>query len=159
MSDTPAHEQSIANRYVISYPEHSAREGDPHYKDFHAFHKKHSATAKCAWAVETGDFTDCDTAHPIELHHAHVEFAVQNAINLVRLEHAYPGISNPDDIGAWVESGDNFVWLCARHHRAQDGGIHHLAAADYEASKWLQSGVIHEVVVVTAPHVHKKGTT
>ena len=54
-----------------------------------------------------------------------------------RLEHLYPGISNPDEVGAWIETGANFEWLCAWHHRGH-GGKHSAAAADYEASKWVK---------------------
>lgn len=147
MSDdaaTPAHRQAITNRYAIMYPAHPAREDDPHYRDFHHYHEatKHDpAIYVCAWAKETGDRTQCDTG-PLELHHSHLEFALQNAVDLSHLEHAYPGISNPDEVGAWVESATNLLWLCATHHRAAAGGIHHLSAADFEASKWLQSGTI-----------------
>jgi hypothetical protein len=141
---TAAHDQTISNRYVIHYPEHSPREGDPHYRDFHHYHetsKKDPKVYRCAWAVEVGDFTQCDPP-PLELHHSHIEFAFTNAVDFAHLEAAYPGVSNPDEVGVWVESAANLVWLCAKHHRAQDGGIHHLAAADYEASKWLTAGVI-----------------
>jgi hypothetical protein len=141
---TDAHPQAVTNRYVVMYPAHPAREDDPHYKDFHHFHeatKKDPQIYRCAWAVEVDDFTECADG-PLELHHSHVEFALQGGVDLVHLEHAYPGISNPDEVGAWVESAANLIWLCARHHREQSAGIHHLAAADYEASKWLTAGVI-----------------
>ena len=141
---TNAHEQPVTNRYAIMYPAHPPREQDPHYRDFHHFHEttKHDPSIYvCAWAKETGDKTECADG-PLELHHAHVEFALQNGVDLAHLEHAYPGISNPDEVGAWVESAQNLIWLCAFHHRAAAGGIHHLAAADYEASKWLKAGVI-----------------
>jgi hypothetical protein len=148
VTDTPAHEQAVTNRYAIMYPAHPAREGDPNYKDFHHYHeasKKDPVAYRCAWAVEVDDFTQCDPA-PLELHHSHLEFALQNGVNLKHLEHAYPGISNPDEVGAWVETAANLIWLCATHHRAQNGGIHHLAAADYEASKWLTGGMFVKVV-------------
>lgn len=132
-----AHDQTTTHHYLMHYPPHSAREDDPHYKDFHAYHERTKATARCAFAVETGDDSECDKAHPLELHHSHVEFSLQNGVDLSRLERVYPGISNPDEVGAWVESGDNFEWLCAWHHRGH-GGRHSAASADYEASKWVK---------------------
>ena len=141
---TDAHPQLSSNKYTIMYPAHPAREDDPHYKDFHHYHestKKDPEIYQCTWAKETGDKSQCDNG-PLELHHSHIEFALQNAVDLKHLAAAYPGVDTPEEVGAWVESAVNLVWLCAKHHRAQDGGIHHLAAADYEASKWLNSGTI-----------------
>lgn len=134
---TDAHDQNITNRYTVHYPAHEPRESDPHYKDFEAYRHKHKATATCAFGEEVGDFSECDLDHPLELHHAHVEFSMQNGVDLTRLEYIYPGISNADEVGAWVESAPNLIFLCQRHHRGH-GGIHHASAADYEAQKFVK---------------------
>ena len=147
---TDAHLQGVTNRYAIMYPPHPAREGDPNYKDFRHYHeatKKDPVIYRCTWAVEVNDFSACSDG-PLELHHSHIEFALQGGIDLVHLEYAYPGVGDPDTVGAWVESAPNLVWLCARHHREQSAGIHHLAAADYEASKWLAVGIIVPQVIL-----------
>lgn len=73
----------------------------------------------------------------MELHHAHVEFALQNSVDLAWLEKDYPGVSNPDEVGAWVESGANFVWLCVAHHRGHSGA-HVASASDWEAVKYVR---------------------
>jgi len=132
-----AHDQQVTNRYLIHYPAHPARTDDPHYRDFEAYRRATKGSARCAVAVEIGDAGDCDTVAPLELHHAHVEFAMQNGVDLARLEHAYPGISDPDEVGAWVESAANLVWLCVAHHRGP-GGVHHASASDYEAEKFIR---------------------
>lgn len=132
-----AHEQPVAHRYAVHYPAHEPRADDPHYADFEAFRRRTKASARCAFAVEVGDDSECDHEHPLELHHAHIEFALQNGVDLARLEHRYPGISDPGQVGAWVESADNLVWLCRRHHRGH-GGVHTAAAADYEAEKFVK---------------------
>jgi hypothetical protein len=134
-TDVPAHDQATTHHYVISYPAHPARENDPHYKDFEHYRKQTKATARCSFAVETGDTSEC--VGGLELHHTHVEFSLQNGVDLKRLEHLYPGISDPTTVGAWVESADNLTWLCAFHHRGH-GGIHTAAASDFEASKWVR---------------------
>lgn len=131
---TPAHDQVVAHRYVVHYPDHAPRADDPHYADFEAYRRRTHAHARCAVAVEVGDDSDCDKAHPLELHHTHVEFALANAVDLHRLEHLYPGISDPTQVGAWIETADNLTWLCRAHHRGP-GGVHVAAAADYEAAK------------------------
>jgi hypothetical protein len=132
---TAAHDQNETRHYLMHFPEHPAREDDPHYRDFEEYRRRTHATAKCAVAVETGDESECHGV--LELHHTHVEFSLQNGVDLKRLEHLYPGISNPDEVGAWVEAAANLTWLCAFHHRGH-GGVHTAAAADFEASKWVK---------------------
>ena len=145
----------------MHYPPHPARTSDPHYKDFNAYHHKNGPTARCALALRfepdnapapvlggNGGYphrligqgeliAGCDITHPMELHHAHVEFSLQNGVDLALLERDYPGISNPDQVGAWVESGANFEWLCAFHHRGH-GGVHVSASSDFEAEHYVQ---------------------
>lgn len=132
-----AHDQATTRRYTMHYPAHPARTDDPHYKDFNEFHRRTHDTAVCQFAVDReGDDSECHGG--LELHHAHVEFSLQNGVDLVLLEADYPGVSNPDEIGAWVESAQNLIWLCAGHHRGH-GGIHVAAASDYEASKYVRN--------------------
>lgn len=139
----------VTHRYYVHYPEHSARPDDPHYKDFEAYHRATRATARCYIGERVG-FQDCRDEHGVtsvidgaglqsglELHHAHVEFSLQNGVDLSALEQDYPGISNPQEVGAWVESGVNFRWLCVFHHRGQ-GGAHTVAHADWEASQYVR---------------------
>lgn len=135
MNDVPEHSQRVTHSYVILYPEHPAREDDPHYKDFKAYRERTHATAKCAVGVHRDDFSECHGE--LELHHAHVEFSLQNGINLAWLEKDYPGISNPDEVGAWVETADNLQWLCEAHHRGSDG-VHVLSSSDFEATRYVK---------------------
>ena len=132
---TDAHDQKATNRYVVHYPPHEPREHDPHYKDFNAYRKATKETAKCAIGLHRNDFSDCQGQ--LELHHTHIEFSLQNGVDLKWLEVDYPGVSNPEEVGAWVESAANLEWLCLKHHRGA-GGIHHAAAADFEAEKYVK---------------------
>lgn len=152
---TPAHDQTAAHKYVIHYPPHPPRTSDPHYVDFNHFHREYGPTARCMFAVHAGLPSDppptqqghriigagekragCDTTSPMELHHSHVEFSLQNGVDLALLEKDYPGISDPSRVGAWVESAANFMWLCTFHHRGP-GGAHTAAASDWEAEKYV----------------------
>jgi hypothetical protein len=107
---TPEHDQAETKRYTVHFPAHPERKSDPHYKDFNAFRRRTQKTAKCAIGEHRNDYSEC--AGGLELHHSKVEFALQNGINLVWLERDFPGISDPDTVGAWVESADNLMWLC-----------------------------------------------
>lgn len=134
---TDAHDQPVTNRYVMHYPDHEPRESDPHYRDFNHYRRTHVGTAKCQFSVDRGD-DDSECGGGLELHHSHVEFSLQNAVDLALLENEYPGISNRDELGAWVESGANLVFLCARHHRGY-GGVHHASASDWEAAQFVRN--------------------
>ena len=136
-AEVAAHDQTAVHRYAVHYPEHPPREGDPHYRDFEAFRRRTKATAQCAIGAHRNDFSECDQDNPLELHHTHVEFSLQNGVDLAWLERDYPGISDPEQVGAWVESADNLQWMCRRHHRGH-GGIHTAAAADFEAEKYVR---------------------
>lgn len=140
MSDVAAHTQVASHRYLVHYPPHPPRAEDPHYKDFEAFHrrtKKDPELYVCAHAKRTGDDSECDHDHPLELHHSHIEFSLQQGVDLALLERDYPGVSDPDEVGAWVESAENLEWLCQYHHRGP-GGKHTAAASDYEASHYVR---------------------
>lgn len=138
------HNQATTNHYTIHYPPHPARVDDPHYKDFNAIHKawkKDPTKWLCRVGRERDDYSECDLTKPLELHHAHIEFSLQNGVNLIWLEKAYPGVSNAEEVGAWVESADNLEVLCVRHHRGS-GGIHHASASDFEASRFVHGLII-----------------
>lgn len=132
MPDTPAHSQPTTHHYTTNYPAHGTRAGDPHYKDFEHFKKLHKPTARCAFAIEVDDDSECHGG--LEVHHSVVEWSLQNNVDPDRLEHLFPGAANPDEIGAWVESDSNLVFLCEWHHRGH-GGVHVAAYSDFESSK------------------------
>jgi len=152
MSDAAAvaaHAGAQSHHYTVHFPAHPARKDDPHYKDFDAFHRKTRATARCFVGERIG-FDDCKDAQGnpcridragqqsgLELHHAHIEFSLQNGVDLAALEVDYPGISDPATVGAWVESGANFRWLCVFHHRAA-GGAHTASHSDWEAEQYVR---------------------
>ena len=140
-ADVPAHEGIVSHRYVMHYPEHPPRENDPHYKDFEDYRKRTKATARCAFAVRTNDDSTCDGG--LELHHSHIEFSLQNGVELKWLERDYPGVSDPTQVGAWVESAANLEWYCEFHHRGA-GGVHSAAASDFEAEHYVR-GLISKV--------------
>jgi hypothetical protein len=137
---TPEHDQKVTHSYIVRYPEHPERRSDKHYKDFSSYRRRTHATAKCTVGLHRNDFSEC--AGVLELHHSKIEFALQNGIDLAWLEVDYPGISDPDSVGAWVESAENLEWLCTRHHRG-DIGVHVLSSSDWEAARYVK-GLIEE---------------
>ena len=113
---TDAHDQKENHSYIVHYPAHGPRQGDPNYKDFNHYHKTHRKTARCYIGERVG-FGDCKDEkgklvptpddpsaeqQGLELHHTHIEFALTNGVSLKALEKDYPGVSDPDKVGAWV---------------------------------------------------------
>lgn len=135
--DVEAHTQAVSHHYTVHYPPHPPREDDPHYVDFEAFRRRTKGKAQCAVGAHRSDFSECSLDKPLELHHAHIEFSLQNGVDLAWLERDYPGISDPDQVGAWVESSANLMWLCQWHHRGA-GGVHVASAADFEAEHYVR---------------------
>ncbi len=148
MVDVATHDARQVHRYTVHYPPHPPRRWDPHYRDFTAYHQRTRATARCYVGERIG-FADCRDAQGqpcvidaggqqsgLELHHAHIEFALQNGVSLAALERDYPGVSDPDAVGVWVESATNLRWLCVHHHRGP-AGAHTAAHADWEASQYV----------------------
>jgi len=132
---TDAHSQKVTHSYLVHYPAHPARKDDPHYTDFNEYRRRTKATAKCSIGEHRNDFSECHGG--LELHHAHIEFSLQNGVDLKWLERDYPGVSRPDEVGAWVESAANLTWLCEFHHRGP-GGVHVASASDYEAERYVK---------------------
>ena len=131
-----AHDQAVRHGYTVHYPEHEPREHDPHYRDFKHYREQHVDSAVCHFAERRGgDTSECEGG--LELHHAHIEFSMQNGVDLALLEQDYPGVSNPDEVGAWIETGANLVFYCAKHHRGH-GGVHTASAADFEAEHYIR---------------------
>src|ERR1700724_3328471 len=99
----PAHDQKVSHSYTVHYPEHPPRESDPHYADFAAYKKRRreDGTWHCDFAAEHrgGDTSECDLTKPLECHHTHIEYSVQNGVVLM-------------EIGAWIETAANLSLLC-----------------------------------------------
>ena len=114
--------------YYVHFPPHPAREDDPHYIDFNHYHRKTRATARCYIGERVGFDACADVqGNPcpppadggeqagLELHHAHIEFALQEGISLEALEADYPGVSD---------------------HRGE-AGAHSVSHSDWEASQYV----------------------
>lgn len=73
----------------------------------------------------------------LELHHKVLEFSLINEVDLTALQLDFPDLMDEAAVQAWAETAPNFMFLCAKHHRGA-GGIHHAAAADFEAELYIR---------------------
>ena len=134
-----AHVQHVSHPYQIAYPAHEPREGDPNYKDFHAYRKRTIDGAVCVQGARIKDFSNC--AGELQLHHSHIEFALLNGINLKHLDAVYPGVGDPDTVGVWIETAANLEYRCEKHHIGAGHGVHSLTASDWEGSNFVEDTV------------------
>ena len=165
-----AHDGKQTHRYLMHFPAHPARTGDPHYVDFNHFHRKTRDTARCYIGERIG-FNECRDAkgNPafvdvdgkqigLELHHAHIEFSLQNGVSLDALKVDYPGIENPDEVGAWVESATNFRWLCLTPNAPvlmADGSTRDIQ--DVRPGDWVIGGHGHPDIVTATSRKRYRG--
>ncbi|MDH6141167.1 hypothetical protein P3T35_003180 [Kitasatospora sp. GP30] len=136
--EVAAHDQAATHRYVMHYPAHAPRAGDPHYAAFEAFRRHHRDGARCFVGERAGH--DACADGPLELHHAVLEFATANAADPEALHRDFPEIAEDataEEVAAWLESSPGeFRWLCAFHHRGH-GGAHTASHADWSAQLYV----------------------
>lgn len=137
-----AHEQKFSHSYLVTYPAHHPRASDPHKRDFDAWKqdRRTSGTYYCDWAHDhrNGDTSECDNEHPLEAHHKVVELAMVNEVDFTLLEHDYPGISNPDAAGKWIDSDANLTLYCVFHHRGPMG-VHCASYSDFGSEAYVRN--------------------
>jgi hypothetical protein len=136
-----AHTQTETVTIRRYFPDHTPREGDPHYHYFNAARKRlHEAGKLVCWVCGKGEG---DPHNPIELHHTMVEYALQNEFDIARFEQDYPefGIMSDEDFFRWVEQDDhNLTALCAEHHTGLLG-IHRMDYPTWQAIKYEKAGL------------------
>jgi len=134
---TPAHEQRETETFIYSFPEHEAREDDPHYKAFDAAKRRLERLGKMKCWI---DNADCHGN--IELHHSVVEFALANIVDVTHFEQLYPEfkIENDEEFLTWIEGEGNLLPLCANHHRGVVG-IHSIHYPAWLVQRVMKAGV------------------
>ena len=128
---TAAHESTVTIRFIERYPAHEPREQDAHYKYFHR------AKAR----LKRQGLLVCNVKAPshygvIELHHAAVEFAHVNDIDVVKFNDVWGLNLTDEEFKAYAEGapGPNgecaLEPLCTEHHRGVSG-IHSLPTPEW----------------------------
>ena len=141
MSETPGHDQIVRRApYLVRFPPHEPRESDPHYRLFQEFHRRTRADAEC-WVGKHSPEKKAECHGQLELHHTHLEFALQNAHDLTAIMADWPDVDREEEVDAWIESQDNLRWLCERHHRG-DLGAHALDHAAWEAMVYSDRAIM-----------------
>jgi hypothetical protein len=117
---TDAHTSTRTLHLVEFFPAHEARADDPHYRLFDQTRRRLKRLGKLVCWIGNAD---CQGG--IELHHAFIEYALINLVDIEKVKHLYPElhIESDEDFIAATESEGGLLPLCVRHHRG-DAGIH-----------------------------------
>lgn len=110
----------------VAYPPHEPRKASREYAKVH--HDLVVTRDEPCWICTVRH----STGGAMETHHAHLEWAAANGVNLAAIMADWPAITDEPSLRAWLDSEGNMLVLCAAHHRGQHTGIH---AISYPA--WL----------------------
>ena len=148
---TPAHDQSEVIHLLRHYEAHHTRAGDPYYKYFTATKRKLKAAGLYKCAIAATEPQDCGGI--LTLHHAGIEYATQNSIDLDKLNQLLGLKMTPEQFKVYVESPGNLEVLCTDHHlQGHPFSVHQIPHGDWEAVRTHAAGMI-PVEVVSAPKV------
>lgn len=131
---TPAHDHPLTLHLLTHVEAHEPRAGDPHYPLF--IQAKARMKRQGLWVCAIGDDL---CGGQIELHHAHIEYSLINAMDVDKVNRAL-GLHLDDAAFAdWVESPGNLEPLCVNHHRTHYG-VHVIPSALWEPLRYLRAG-------------------
>ena len=112
-----AHAQSRVLHETIYYPEHIKRSAES--SEFEQNKKEMIASGQACWICGG---TAESTGQPLEGHHYNFEWALANSIDLKKVQTKLD--PNATDIPTFLDSKENLMILCAKHHRSNLFGIH-----------------------------------
>lgn len=102
----------------IMYPPHEPRKASTEYARVH-HHLVYGLDEPC-WICGIRH----STGGAMETHHAHVEWAAANGIDLALIVRDFPDLTDAPKLRDWLDSEGNMLVLCAKHHRGSRTGIH-----------------------------------
>lgn len=146
MSITPAHSQPEEIHLLRHYQAHHTRAGDPYYKYFQATKRKLKEGGLYVCALAALEAADCEGG--MTLHHAGVEYASQNSIDLGKLNVLLGLTMSAEQFRIYVESPGNLEVLCEGHHlQGHRFSVHQVPHADWEAVRTHAAGMVPVEVV------------
>lgn len=114
---------TVTIRVEQFFPDHEPRDEDPHYSVFRAARKQLKKDGRLVCFICGAENTK---ESPIELHHHHVEWSLQNGVDLEKFFRCHDTEVKErtrEELSRWTDSIENVLPLCQHHHRGA-GGIH-----------------------------------
>ncbi len=142
--NAPAHEHLQRRTLAIAVyiPDHPERANTPVFERTRRKLITHNPHARCAV-----DNEHCDREHPLELHHAHVEWCDSNGVDWDKVKSRVPDFDwnhfDPAQPENFIDSEWNAnVVLCKRHHTGIDHGIHCLDGPTWQMQMWKRADFV-----------------
>jgi hypothetical protein len=132
-----AHNEVLTIRLRCLFPPHIPRTSDTHYRWFEEARARLKKSGKLVCWINNHD---CQGE--IQLHHALIEYALINDVDIEKFKHLYPEfhVLNDEDFYRVVESEGALTCLCFRHHIG-DLGIHVIPYPGWVVQRVLKDGV------------------
>lgn len=127
-----AHQQKSSATWLAYYPDHAPRSDDPHYSLFEAARAEMIKTGQGCWR--------CRNLLHLEAHHAMLEFAVINGIDLARFHVDFPSIDSIEELREWAAGPGNLEILCRDCHRGVYG-VHSVPYPAWVWARWAKDGI------------------
>jgi hypothetical protein len=112
-----AHAQTRQLTETIYYPDHVQRPSQES-AEFEQNKKEMIASGDACWICGG---TAESTGQPLEGHHYNFEWALANSIDINKVKKNFPDAT---DVPTFLDSKENLMILCAKHHRSNKYGIH-----------------------------------
>jgi|SRR6185312_6636794 len=161
-STTLAHvhltKESVAT--VEETPPHAPRVETEAYKKAHNFliNEKKQGCHICGVTVDTISDPARNPVGAVQLesHHYPVERSLLDAVDPKKVHVDFPTVYDRATLEAWVDSPENLLVVCDRHHRGGETGIHHLLTQDWIIQKYLLDGYVVAATAADASAVEAK---
>jgi hypothetical protein len=136
------HEQKITVQVDVFVPDHPDRTESPIFRKARKLLIEDNPNACCFVNNE-----ECDHDHPLELHHAIVEWCDADGIDWDKMKTLYPDFDwstfDADHPEIFIDSAYNArLVLCKKHHTGQDHGIHFLPFPVWQMQKHKRASFI-----------------
>jgi hypothetical protein len=127
-----AHAQSRVLHETIYYPTHPKRGAES--AEFEQNKKEMILSGNACWICGG---TAESTGKPLEGHHLNVEWSLINSVDLTKVQKYFSGVTNLQE---FLDSKENLMILCARHHRSNLYGIHMITMPAWIAPRIQNDG-------------------
>jgi len=131
-AEVQAHAQTRELKETIFYPEHIKR--GPESSEFEQNKREMIASGEACWICGG---TAESTGQPLEGHHLNVEWALINSISLAKVQKYFPDVT---DLSTFLDSKENLMILCDKHHRSNLHGIHMVTMPAWVAPRIQEDG-------------------
>ena len=106
---------------LVADPAHEPRKASPEYTKTH--HHLVVELDEACWICGIRH----STGGAMETHHAHLEWAAANGVDLPAIMADWPAVTDEASLRTWLDSEGNMLVLCDAHHRGQHTGIHEVS--------------------------------